>query len=236
MIELRCPEQLSTDLLIQEVQQEISQYLRFHQTDTTWAFELFRRAIMERDEQAWAGLYLLYSNQVNSWILRCIPGTPLEPEDVASLNNAAFAKFAHSLSPEKFPAFASAERVLAYFKLCVRSVVCDEMRRRTYRAQHEEPIEAIEKEPLIDDPADGVAAKLEALEVWQIIFGEVESLAEAVILQQHCLLGRPLRELPQRYPTMFQSVDDVYRVKRNVIERLRRNHQLLTFVMRRMIA
>ena len=37
-------------------------------------------------------------------------------------------------------------------------------------------------------------------------------------------------EIFQRHPHLFASVDDVYRIKRNVLERLRRNANIRAFL------
>ena len=100
MIERRVPEHLMATELIQEARQEIAQFLHDHQaTDDACAFELFRRAIVLRDEQAWAGLYELYNAVVSSWILRLVP--KLANEDLDALVNGTFAKFACALPAEK---------------------------------------------------------------------------------------------------------------------------------------
>ncbi len=69
--------------------------------------------------------------------------------------------------------------------------------------------------------------QLAAREVWHIIDSEVTCQDERLIFQQVIVLGWPPREVQRCYPALFPGVRDVYRVKRNVLERLRRNHQLL---------
>jgi len=80
---------------------------------------------------------------------------------------------------------------------------------------------------VLDDPADIAAAELAAQELWQIIGREVPSVEERLILQIVCALGLSPRELQRRYSHLFASVEDIYRIKRNVLERLRRNKELL---------
>jgi hypothetical protein len=70
MIEMRAPEQASTTELIQDTRREITQFLHKQPTGDSRAFELFRRAITLRDEQARSGIYELYSAVASSWILR----------------------------------------------------------------------------------------------------------------------------------------------------------------------
>jgi hypothetical protein len=69
-------------------------------------------------------------------------------------------------------------------------------------------------------------AVLAAQEVWQIINSEVTSWQERLILRAVYALGLSPRELQQRYPLVFPTVADIYRIKRKVLERLRRNREL----------
>jgi hypothetical protein len=180
-----------------------------------------------------AGIYTLYSHLVSSWILRYAVQTHLSQEDVASLINASFATISRSITAERFGDFSSIEQLLAYFKLCVRSVVFDELRREGPRKLREQSIEAIEDEPLFDDPAETVAAELEVGEFWRIVGCALSGTDERLVVQQICLLGRSPRELQQCYPAVFPEVTDIYRIKRNIMARLRRNHQLLGLLERR---
>jgi hypothetical protein len=38
------------------------------------------------------------------------------------------------------------------------------------------------------------------------------------------------REVQERHPELYGSVDDVYRIKRNVLDRLRRNPRIRAFL------
>jgi len=80
MSEMRSPEHLTISELLPEACKE--RHASLHQQPTTnaniYAFELFRRAIGRRDEQAWCCLYELYRGVVGSWLLRRLPSQPQE--------------------------------------------------------------------------------------------------------------------------------------------------------------
>jgi len=49
------------------------------------------------------------------------------------------------------------------------------------------------------------------------------------VLRLACVQGLPFRAVQQRYPTLFPNVQDVYRIKRSVLERLQRHKELQQF-------
>src|SRR5947207_2361211 len=223
MIDMHAPEQLTVAELVQATRGEIQLFLRHQPTANACAFALFRRAIVERDEQAWTGLYELYNNLVHSWIAR--RASDLSSETHEALVNEVFAKFYRSLGPEKFERFSDIIPLLAYFKLCARSVVAD-YRRQRQAWLREEPLEFISQEPVVDDFAETIADHLAAQEVWAVVSREVTAQEERLIVVMVCGQGMSPRELQQHYPHVYGSVEDIYRIKRNIMERLRRNRRL----------
>jgi DNA-directed RNA polymerase specialized sigma24 family protein len=221
----REPAHLPIAELVQATRGEIAQFLRGQPTDDTYGLALFRRAIASRDDQAWSGLYTLYRAVVDSWIAHQAPA--LSHEDREALVNETFAKFYRSIGPERFARFPSVRSLLAYLKRCAWSVTADYRRSQQARSREEPLAFTDQEEAVLDDPADIVATQLAAQELWQILWREATGVQERLILQIVCALGKSPRQLQQAYPALFASVEDIYRIKRNVLERLRRNHRLL---------
>jgi len=219
------PEHLTVSELLLEAHREIQAHPHTQPTATAYAFELFRRAIGQRDEQAWSGLYELYHAMVSSWMLRRAPA--LVAEDLAALVNEVFAKFFRSIGPEKLKNFPSVGSLLAYLKCCTSSVWADYCRSQLTR-QREDPLESLPQQSLmLDDFAASVIDQLTAQEAWAMIAGAVPAQEERLILVLVCSQGWSPAKLQHRYPCLFPSVEDVYRRRRNVCERLRRNQELL---------
>jgi DNA-directed RNA polymerase specialized sigma24 family protein len=220
--------QLPVAELVQATRGEIAQFLHGQPTDDAYGLALFRRAIAERDDLAWSGLYTLYRAVVDSWIARQAPAP--SHEDRESLVNETFAKFYRSIGPERIALFPSVRSLLAYLKRCAWSVTAD-FRRSQQSRSREEALEVTKmEESVLDDPAEIIATQLAGQELWQILWREATSAEERLILQVVCALGRSPRQLQQDYPALFQSVEDIYRIKRNLIERLRRNRRLLALL------
>jgi hypothetical protein len=212
--------------LVQRCSDETSKFLKQRTSDDRYCLELFRRAIVARNENAWSSIYQQYAPLVLTWVTQHQSATSLFGQDgCAALVNAAFAKFAQALTPPKMSNFESLAAVLKYLKMCVHSVVADEVRIRQARA-YEETLESIDQEPASDDPADDVISSLSAQAIWQVILEEVNNEGERVLIHFAYIYGMKPGEICLRYPHLFPTVEDVYRSKRNILDRLRRNRRL----------
>ncbi len=206
--------------------EETNKFLKQSMSNDRYCLEMFRRAIVQRDDDAWACIYQQYAPLVLTWVTQHQSAAPLLGQDgSAPLVNAAFAKFSQALTPAKMANFDSLAAILKYLKMCVHSVVADEVRARQAR-QYEETLELIENEPASDDPADDVVANISAQGLWQIIQEELNSEDERVLIYLAYIQGMKPSEISSQHRQLFPTVDDVYRIKRNVLERLRRNRRL----------
>ena len=220
------PEQLSINELARSCSEETTKFLKQSPSNDRFCLELFRRAIVKRDDDAWACLYQQYAPLVLTWVTQHQSAAALLAQDgSAPLVNAAFAKFSQALTPAKMNNFDTLAAILKYLKMCVHSVVADEVRSRQSR-QYEETLESIEQEPASDDPADDVVSHLSAQGLWQIIQEELNGEDERILVYLAYIQGMKPGEITSMHRRIFPSVDDVYRVKRNVLERLRRNKRL----------
>jgi|GEM_PF-1797101 len=205
--------------LLEGARQEMACFQRRQQAANVCAFELFRRALVLRDEAAWVGLYDLYAHLIESWILHSAHASFLENLD--ALVNETFAKFAHALTGRDLRAFATTPALLAYLKRCAASVVADDQRQRQQWSR-EERLSALEREPQVADPADAIAGQQAARDLWRAMSREVSCEAERLLLES-CVQGVQPRDLASRYPDLFPTIDAVYDTKRNLLERLRRS-------------
>jgi hypothetical protein len=206
--------------------EETNKFLKQSVSNDRYCLEMFRRAIVERDDDAWSCIYQQYAPLVLTWVTQHQGAAPLLGQDgSAPLVNAAFAKFSQALTPAKMGNFDSLAAILKYLKMCVHSVVADEVRARQAR-QYEETLELIEHEPASDDPADDVVANISAQGLWQVIQEELNGDDERILIYLAYVHGMKPSEISSQHRQLFPTVDDVYRIKRNVLERLRRNRRL----------
>jgi RNA polymerase sigma factor (sigma-70 family) len=226
-------ERLSVNDLARSCAAETQKFLHQSASDDRYCLELFRRAIVGRDDDAWACLYQQYAPLVLTWVNQHQSATALlGQEGSAPLVNAVFAKFAQALTPAKMANFTSLAALLKYLKMCVHSVIADEIRARQSR-QYEETLDAIEQEPASDDPAEDVISGLSMQHLWQVIQEELNGEDERLLIYLAYVQGMKPAEICAQQRHHFTTVEDVYRVKRNVLERLRRNQRLLALLKHR---
>lgn len=217
---------ISVTDLARSCAEETNKFLKQVASNDCFCLELFRRAIVGRNEDAWESIYQQYAPLVLTWVTQHQSATPiLGQEGSAPLVNAAFAKFAQALTPEKMGNFDSLAAILKYLKMCVHSVVADEVRSRKAQ-QLEDTLDMITQEPASDDPAEHVVSHIAAQDLWQIIEEELHGEEERIVVYQAYVQGMKPSEICIRHRQHFPTVDDVYRVKRNVLERLRRSRRL----------
>src|SRR5215213_11156132 len=125
------PMQLSLPALVRRSATESDHFYHNRPYDARFAHELFRRALVERDEIAWEHIYTHYSPLVESWVRRsgAFVGSG---ESSEFFIGAAFTKFWRAVSPERFVTFATLAALLAYLQLCTGSVVIDSVRAQSW--------------------------------------------------------------------------------------------------------
>lgn len=232
--------QWSLTTLVQLCRQESLRYLQRMAHDPRYCFELFRRAIVERSQEAWASLFTQYTQEtplVRHWV----EGHPLfraSGEELDYFINRAFEKMWAALTPEKFSHFSDLATLLRYLKLCVNSAITDHLRRRATQAvQDDLPLEEADNptKPVAGrlPHSDAALARLEREELWNMIESRLNSDQERTALYCRFDAGMKPAEIYASYPALFADVKDVYRVLQNALNRLRHDPGLLTYLDRR---
>ena len=227
MIELQVsPQHMTITELIKETRQETALFQHRQATESACSYELWRRAIVLRDDWAWSAVYGLYAPVVSAWILLRVPR--LVGEDLDVLVNQAFARFAHAMTEQKWCDFACVGALLGYLKCCAQSAATDYHR---WQPRQHEALDSlpVASEPVIGDCAETVMERLAAQELWSLVCSEAPAHEEQLVLLLVVAQGMSPRALQQRYPAMYPTVQDIYRIRRNVIERLQRNKELRQF-------
>ena len=107
--------------------QETELFFQRQSYDPQYCFELFRRAIMERDQRAWELVYAQYRPLVAGWVNRH-SAFPATGEEVQYFVNRVFEKMWVALTPAKFKQFSNLKSLLRYLQMCVHSVILDQVR------------------------------------------------------------------------------------------------------------
>jgi RNA polymerase sigma factor (sigma-70 family) len=183
-------------------------------------FELLRRAVIAREDGAWARLQQLLGGQVTAWCRRSGAGE----DDLDEVVQITWVKFWQFYTPAKFETARSLAEVLRYLKLCARSAVLDAVRRRRDTTGLDPDLAVADTDPTPD--AECLDAE-ERAAFWQLVETHLHDERERLLLQLTYEMGLTSAEVQAHRPDLFPTVQDVYRITRNVLDRLRRSHGLI---------
>jgi hypothetical protein len=149
------------------------------------------------------------------------------PGDFDDLVSVAWQRFWFNFTPAKLEAANGAPGVLRYLKMCARSGAIDAARCRLQTVSLDDsPIERGDRDP---SPAEAHADADRRARFWAIVNAVLRDDSERVVA--HLVYERGLKsaEVQARHPDLFPAIGDVYRSTRNILDRLKRNRDLLAW-------
>jgi hypothetical protein len=227
--------------LIERCQEETMRYLRtLALGDDSYCLELFRRAIQEGDEQAWAFIYTFYSTEdflgehyllkwVRSWLNgrhgSVIRGAFTEEELVQEV----WLRLMHSEAAKTFN-FASMSHLMAFVRRLINNLALDTARRRVPEVV--EPLtetEALGLDYVLGAVPDTHAsvedslARQEAMDslLNEVIDGVLTTKNEWLVFRGYFLEDLPPRKLYTLYPGVF-APGEVETTRTRLARRLRK--------------
>ncbi len=217
---------LNLDELAERCAEETEKYLRDQPFDERYCFELFRQALVNREQMAWEKLYAQYEPMVMKWVLRH-SGFPKSGEEATTIVNGAFSRLWQAVSPQKFAdKFESLGRLLRYLKMCVHSEIMDYLR----RSASPPLISLSEYAESVEDQRTSKPHQVRRLErLEQVVMAQAKNRKEKLIIEFTFFYGLKPRQIYDLHGGLFKSVTEVYRLKRNVLNRLLRNKELREF-------
>jgi hypothetical protein len=209
---------------------ETDRFFHGHEYDSQYCFELFRRAILEHDQLAWEAIYSQYRLLVSKWVQQH-PGFEASGEDVPFFVNCAYEKIWSALTPEKFSHFNQLASLLSYLKMCVHSVIVDHNRAREQAALcvYIEGT-ALEKRMQAETIEEKVLNKVDRYQFWDMIYTRLNGEKERWVIHGSFVMALKPRELYDLYHDHFDSVDEVYLIKQNILSRLRRDPEFFKYL------
>jgi RNA polymerase sigma factor (sigma-70 family) len=189
-----------------------------------FCLELFRRAIAEGCSLSWHYVHQQYYRLVRYWVSQ---RASTEAQAVDDLTQDAFTAFWRFYTPDKLDEAGGLASVLSYLKSCTASAVAQAHR----KADRQVPQVAWDAE-IVDDQAwtpstEGRALQaLTAEQIWEAVADRCKDRQERLVARFTYLAGLKPRHIAERFPDVFPEVSEVYRVKRNLLARLRRDPAL----------
>lgn len=201
---------------------EIEKFNRKEQNNDQYCLEIFRRALVRRDEHAWNILTQRFSGTITAW-LRRHPNREAacrlhsEENYVALTMEKLWLGTVRNTSLE----FDSLAAALKFMRCTLNSVVIDALRGQAREAAIPE---AGFDEPAAPDYDSGE-------EFWEIIKSLIPDAREQRLayLLYHC--GLKPRQIVQFCPQEFSNVQEIFRMTRNILDRLRRKKDRLRWLL-----
>jgi len=192
-----------------------------HELTDHEGYELFRRAIVDRDDEAWAAIHRHFRPLLIAWARQASARAPATDhyEDIA---DRALARAWSALGPEQFAQFPSLAALLAYLRACVGAAVIDAARAEASRERAYQKLDL----PTVATPEELVLGALSRDEFWLLVNKLISSEHERIILIESFMLGLPPRTILERHTDRFADVPEIYGAKRNLLNRLERSRDL----------
>jgi hypothetical protein len=215
--------------LVRRCHEQTLRFLRAEPRDDSFCFELFKLAVVRRDPDAWEAIITQYRGIVLAFVRQHSAAGQLHETDDYWVNRT-FQRFWMAVSSERFGQFPDLPALLKYLKLCVHSVLLDELRAR--RAGTLTSLEEVPHTAPADTDAERAAlGSLAGQQLWNLVMRELNDEAERTVAFLSFARDLKPAEIQRRHPELYASIADVYRVKRNLLERLRRNPDIQAFAM-----
>jgi DNA-directed RNA polymerase specialized sigma24 family protein len=215
--------------LAKKCAQETDLFFTHHECDSSYGFELFRRAVRNKDERALEVVITQYQPLVARWVDRRVVKLPdflLISEETQDFIAQTFERFWVSFTPAKFDKSRNLAAVLRYLQMCAHGAVTDALRKyNRIRLEQEIRDEAQEFSQPESSPED----LLQNDEFWQLIKKKSKDLKEYTVVYASFSLALSPRQILVEYPSLFRDIKEIYQYKANLLARLERDDEIRDF-------
>lgn len=211
--------------------EENSRYSAGKESDPRFGYELFRRALVGGDEDAWTVLYSQFQSQVTYWV-KSNQLFPFSGETADYFVNDVYLRMFRTLKcldRELFVLrFPTLSALLAYLKRCVRSSLQDAIVSAKAYLEQAELSEEMIRDQL--GATDTIAEAEYQRELWQVLERHLADEDERNVFYDSYVLELKAPEIMAKYPDSFTDVMEVFRIRARVLRRLRKDPRLESFL------
>ena len=203
-------------------------------SDDSFCFELLRRAIYRIHDAADVVFDIYYD-----WLRRKIVGMFQRQDDaVDDLAQDAMMRFFVYVTPKNWGKFQNLAHVLAYMGKCGQAVVYNYWKQsrtvhehtQVLAEHHEETVGSSQGET--ERPLETRFERTQELaQLWQCVKMNCLDTLDLFLAQQLWQYGLRPKEIATKYPDRFPKPVEVYKRKRNLVDRIKRDesYKLLTY-------
>jgi len=214
------PAQMSLTALADRCMREIEKYRHKEPYNDQYCLEIFHRAMVKHDPDAWELLQNRFSPTVKAWMRnhpqREVACRHQTEEDYV---DETFARVWQA-STRNILEFDSMAAALRYLKLCLQGAVIDSL--RAYSRSREVPLPDPGSDMYyMEEPA--TEDDYESNDLWESIKSLLPNERERRLAYLLYINGLKARDIVHYRPEEFGDIQEVYRLTRNIVERLTRN-------------
>ncbi len=200
---------------------ELDHYAHGEPSNEQFGLELFHRALMQRDSFAWEAAQQCFDAIMHRWLRgHALKEYACHLDSEENYVAQGFARFWQATVDNPAIAFHSLGAASKYLRACLHAVIIDTLRANSRARVVGLPEPGDPGEPLHEDHYDSG-------ELWQTIthlLPDKRQLRVAYLLYQ---CGLKPREIVRFCFDEFDDVQEIYHIRRAIIERLRRNGDIL---------
>jgi len=209
--------EMSLPELAAQCLRELDHYRRGEPCTDTFGLELLRRATFQDNQEAWVWVQHCFGGMVRGW-LRRHPKREVAYRLESEENYVAqtFERFWQATAFNQRVEFSTLAAALQYLRASLNGAILDMLRAYARPVEVSLPGPGEPGEPLVEDSTDNS-------EVWeslQMILSNPREQRLAYLLF-HC--GLKPREIIRFCPQEWSDVQEIYRLRRNIMERILRN-------------
>ena len=213
--------ELSLSVLAAHCLKEIDNYRRDELYIEEYGLELFHRAIVQSDQEAWTWVQHCFEAMVLGWV-RCHPqrAVACRMESEEHYVAQAFERFWQATACHRQLQFRTLAAALQYLRASLHGAILGTL--RTYQRPGEVslPESGTPGEPFIEDVTCNS-------ELWDILKGMLPDPREQRLAYFLFYCGLKPREIVQLCSPEWSSVQEIYALRRTIMERVLRNMDTL---------
>ena len=203
-----------------------------------FCFELFRRALVDDDQSCWDAIYGQYQNLIHGWILKVTSGHyAVGIMTIEDIGQDARRAFKRSYTAEKLALADGVGSVLKYLKSTVISATQLAQQKASKELLQDEWVSEVVdmhrgESPEHQSPESAVLGAMESDALWQVIDDACHDEREQLVARLSFVSNLTPRRMMALHPDVFDDEESIYKLRKNLVKRLRRNAQLLELLER----
>ncbi|GAC1618475.1 MAG: hypothetical protein NVS4B7_10770 [Ktedonobacteraceae bacterium] len=204
---------------------EIGKYSRGEPHDDQYCLEIFHRAMVDGNEHAWEILHQRFSSVMLNWVRRH-PNreAAYRCDDEKSYVDRAFRRLWMRTKHNQVLEFNTLAGALHFLRMCLNSDIVDTLRAQLRPEETSLPESGFSEEPTSSEPDNGH-------ELWEAIKSLLSNEREQRLAYLVYYCGLKPRQIVQLCPDEFSNVHEIFSLKRNIVDRLKRNKDRLRWLL-----